>query len=62
MVYVYLISSGHYARPRGFHDIFLFEEDIYSRFSLDANFRFSAVFLICAADQEIEKIGTLCEK
>ena len=32
MDYVYLISSGHYARPRRFHDIFLFEEDIHSKY------------------------------
>ena len=29
--YVYLVSSGHYGRPRGFHVIFLFEEDIYPK-------------------------------
>ena len=28
---VYFVSSGHYGRPRGFHDISLYREDIYPK-------------------------------
>ena len=51
---VYSVSSGHYGRPRGFHDISLYREDIYPneifrscyiyiRHCIDNHFRLSSI-------------------